>query len=367
MHTWALFSCSSLVTLTAYNLAQLPKDAKPGPAPDPDASDKLVEDAKFSLDTLGPLFPEFETAIAPPPLPDQPQLSKLDEPPGYNPALYDPAQYPVQEVDLVATLAKANLDFPVPDQVVTYRAETVQPLPAAIPAPPPVLLPARAPQPAAITAAPQPAAQPRPELTATQPSFAPNAAPLPTNPSNLPTGFTPVATAPVAAPSAAAPTSSRRADAAAVSPELFAALPTPNGRVSTSPEPALTTPEANTLASAPAPAAGSALADQQSMTTAITFEFSELPTATNDLAASPESAVSMKLATTRRDLINRYCDRSAVERKEPTKLAVCDDDTNELAQRIPDAATAGTPIPGSVESPTRNSPLIGVRQLGNKP
>ena len=176
MHTWALFSCSSLITLTAYNLVQLPKAQKPGPEPEPDASGKFAEDAKFSLDLMSNLFPEFERAIALPPLPDQPQLSKLDELPGYNLALYDPAQYPVKETDLVGAL-EHNLNFPAPDQVATYRAEAVKPLPGSIPAPLPRPLPVFAPLPSAIAAPPPPAVQPQPEPTAAQPTFAQGPAP----------------------------------------------------------------------------------------------------------------------------------------------------------------------------------------------
>lgn len=53
--------------------------------------------------------------------------------------------------------------------------------------------------------------------------------------------------------------------------------------------------------------------------------------------------------------------------KSLSKADTCAGDTNELAQRIPDAATAGTPIPGRVESPTWYSPAIGVPQPGNTP
>lgn len=45
----------------------------------------------------------------------------------------------------------------------------------------------------------------------------------------------------------------------------------------------------------------------------------------------------------------------------------CAGGTNELAHKIPEAATAGTPIPGRVESPTRNNPAIGVALPGNTP
>lgn len=50
-----------------------------------------------------------------------------------------------------------------------------------------------------------------------------------------------------------------------------------------------------------------------------------------------------------------------------SKAETCAGDTNELAQSMPEAATAGTPIPGRVESPTRYSPAIGVALPGNTP
>lgn len=39
----------------------------------------------------------------------------------------------------------------------------------------------------------------------------------------------------------------------------------------------------------------------------------------------------------------------------------------ELAARMPDPATAGTPIPGKQESPQSNRPSIGVLGNGNEP
>lgn len=57
--------------------------------------------------------------------------------------------------------------------------------------------------------------------------------------------------------------------------------------------------------------------------------------------------------------------------REPSKVRsksfTCWGDTSPLAQRSPEAATAGTPIPGRVESPTRYSPEIGMAAPGNTP
>ena len=46
---------------------------------------------------------------------------------------------------------------------------------------------------------------------------------------------------------------------------------------------------------------------------------------------------------------------------------VCWGVTRVLAQRMPEAATAGTPIPGMVLSPTRYNPEMGVWEPGNIP
>lgn len=371
MHTWALFSCSSLITLTAYNLAQLPKIAKPTPEPEPDASGKFAADTKFSLDTLSSMFAEFEPTIAQPPLPEQPQLSKLDELPGYNPALYDPAQYPVQEADLVATLAEANLDFPMPDKVVTYRADT----PKTISAPPPLPLPVRDPLPLAIAAAPPTTALPQPEVAAATPNFAQApgltaVAPVSTSRATAPTVAS-AATRPTA-PAPGTPSAASTAiapgpgpDAAPVSPDLFAALPTPTTPIAADRRPSPADSAVRQPEPPPSPTTNAVAASRQLMAEPIAFEFSE--PSTGKAAASPDSPMSMDLAMTRHDLINRYCDRAPTDRQTSTKLAVCEDGTNELAQRIPEAATAGTPIPGRVESPTRNNPAMGVRQSGNKP
>jgi len=47
--------------------------------------------------------------------------------------------------------------------------------------------------------------------------------------------------------------------------------------------------------------------------------------------------------------------------------AVCCGVTKVFAHKIPDPATAGTPIPGIVLSPTRYNPGIGVLAPGNNP
>ncbi len=339
MHTWALFSCSSLVTLTAYNLAQLPKVAKAGPEPEPDAGSELTDGSKFSLAALSQEFPQDQPVIAPPALPNQPQMSKLDELSGYNPALYDPAKYPVEEVDLLGLFPQSEAALALADKTVNYRAETIQPLPSAIPTPPASPQPVRSPVATGVTTSPAAIATPQPEAPTASPTFtqsAPNAqalaspAPQSERSAPNPTATTTATTTQPIAPPVAQPAA--RTDKLAYE-DLFATLPKPT--------------ESPSITNLP-PLTAIAMADQQ---------WSELP----ELAAtSPDSPFSMAGVIARRQMIEHYCERARTEVKSDSKLAVCDGETNELAQRIPEAATAGTPIPGNVESPTRNSPAIGV-------
>ncbi|WP_204141865.1 hypothetical protein [Halomicronema sp. CCY15110] len=341
MHTWALFSCSSLITLTAYNLTHLPKTAKSAPEPEPDASDQLAEDTKFSLDTMSGQFPEFEQ-IARPPLPDQPQLArKIDEPPGYNPALYDPAQYPVREVDLVGGVLLAKLPGGMPD-----RVDAIAPLPTPFP-PPPAVNPfpvATNPSAAAIAPRLRAVSQPRPEPAAVAPSFVSRAAPA---------TVATVATTPSAPPSAPV----AEVTATNPAPELFAALPdgiaiappsdvpVPLAAPPAAPEIAMTDVVSfDPLAEMTAAAGATVPANAD---TAFANVAAVLPAATNvnttpvaeplgtpvTGAAAPKVApaptFSMELAPARQDLIDRYCDRPLADTNASTREAVCDADTNE--------------------------------------
>ncbi|RZM81715.1 hypothetical protein [Leptolyngbya iicbica] len=336
MHTWALFSCSSLITLTAYNLTHLPKTAKSAPEPVPDPSDQVSESAKFSLDTMSGQFPEFEQ-IARPPLPDQPQLArKIDEPPGYNPALYDPAQYPVREVDLVGGLPAG-----LPGGI-TYRVDAIAPLPTPFPPPPSVNpFPLAASSSVAIAPRPQAVNSPRPERAATTPSFAPRSAPAPAAPAATPR------VPPKVTPAPAAPAT----EVAAINnaPELFAALPdeieiAPPADLPAPAVPPAAPPEIamtdvvtyDPLAAMAAPeaviseSATPSLADLPPVTPAAT------PIATVPLApvattsvTTPAPTLSMELAPTRHDLLDRYCDRPLAETSTSTRAAVCDAGTSE--------------------------------------
>ncbi|NEQ47989.1 MAG: hypothetical protein F6K00_32440 [Leptolyngbya sp. SIOISBB] len=333
MHTWALFSCSSLITLTAYNLTHLPKTPKPAPEPEPDPSDQMAADAKFSLDVMAGQFPEFER-IAQPALPDQPQLSKVDELPGYNPAVYDPLQSPVREVNLVGALSQAKLEGGI-----TYRVDAVAPLPTLLPPPPPSVnpFPVANPLPTAIATAPPTATQPRPERAAAAPSFAPRATPAPI--AQVPTNPTPSATPlPSAEPST---------DTVSVAdtPELFAALPEHAVPIAPTPQPEpieLTAPQ-------PAPAdlamtdvvAVDPLAQITDSSVTVTPEAVPVSLEVSPIATepapvpfevspvAPEPAASMDLAMPRHDLIEGYCDRPLADTNEATRLAVCDGGTSE--------------------------------------
>jgi hypothetical protein len=343
MHTWALFSCSSLITLTAYNLTHLPKTAKPAPQPEPDPSDQVTEEAKFSLDTMSGQFPEFEQ-IARPPLPDQPQLArKIDAPPGYNPALYDPAQYPVREVNLVGGLSSAKLPGGMP-----YRIDAIAPLPTPFPPPPGVNPFPVATNPAAAAIAPQPrtVSQPRPEPTAVAPSFAPRSTPAPAP-------AAPAATPPKAPPSA--PVAEVTASNAA--PELFAALPdeieiappsdlpaplaTPPATseiamtdvVSFDPLAEMTAPEGTTTPTTADTALANLSATPPAATnveaTPVVDSLRTPVTVAAEPTVAPAPPLSMELAPARQDLLDRYCDRPLADTNASTREAVCDAGTRE--------------------------------------
>lgn len=342
MHTWALFSCSSLITLTAYNFSQLPKSQEAGPEPEPDANDELTEASKFSLETVSSMFPESKPTVELPSLAPQLQLSKLDELSGYNPAIYDPDQHPVREINLAGALSTSDFHFSLPKPSVNYRANRVLPLSAAIR------------EPLTLRPAPRPVVQPQLEPSAAAPTFAQSRQPSPAL-AQVPTTSSDVRGEPAqtsaANNSAAAPAIAAPAVTAspAESPELFDSLPVASATRPLQPQSTIAGRTENSAIAAARPA-------DAEMLMADPFDFA----LTEVMGTAPDSALSMELAVTRQDLIQRYCDRPQSDRKESTSLAVCQDGTNELAASIPEAVTAGTPIPGSVESPTRSNPAIGV-------
>ena len=346
MHTWALFSCSSLITLTAYNLTHLPKTAKPAPEPEPDASDQVAEETKFSLDTMSGQFPEFER-IGQPTSPAQPQLSrKIEEPPGVNPALYDPAQYQVREVDLVGGLTAAN------SVGVNYRVDRIAPLPTLVPPPPAVNPFPMTANPSArpIAPRPRPVAQPRPEPAAVAPSFAPRVTSPPASPVvSTPTPAKATPSPPAAAP-AVTPTNEPADLFAALPDEIEIAppteLPEPLATPPATPEMAMTdvvtfdplaemtTPEVATAPANPAMTLADLSATPPAVTDVATpvaeepFAYPPVTAAAEPIAA-PAPTVSMESAPARHDLIDRYCDRSLADTNAATREAVCDAGTSE--------------------------------------
>lgn len=347
MHTWALFSCSSLITLTAYNLAQLPQASVSGPEPEPEPSGKFSGDAKFSLEALSQEFPEYEPTVALPPLPQTPQMSKVDELPGYNPAIYDPVESTVEEVDLAALLAQEDLSFPTPDNIVTYRADAVRPLPSGIPSPPTPLT-ARDSL-AAIAALPEPVALPQAESPAASPAFAQSSPP------------TAIAQVPTPPSEASSQPTQPMPSKASTAPEPAAADTGAESPPHQTPEVAESgTPESELFAALPAATKSSMEANRVPHEAENLMAHLALEALPQPLATSPDSDVSMELVMARRQLVARYCERTRKEVKPDNRLAVCLGETRELAQSIPEAATAGTPMPGNVESPTRNKPAMGV-------
>ena len=135
MHTWALFSCSGLLTLTAYNFVQSPDTPNAGPEPEPDPSSKSADDEKFTLTDWDDELPGLESTIANPELPDSPQLSKLPRGLSAYESNYTPSRYPDGDLDLEALLGLDDAALASRSDFTTYRTEAVQPLPAARPLP----------------------------------------------------------------------------------------------------------------------------------------------------------------------------------------------------------------------------------------
>ena len=334
MHTWALFSCSSLVTLTAYNLAQLPQAQSSGASPEPekDTGNPLAIDPKFSLDALSAEFPEYEPPIAGPTSTNQPQLSQWDTVPEYDAMTQGLANAtaPGKDVDAVLAQLSAQTDAPPSlEKGATYRVDSIQPLPAAIPEPlltSPAVMPPTA---AALTTPPVAIAQPQPEPATATPTFArtfPPASPQTTAPA------APAGIVVAASPSVADDTTATPAEA-----DLFAALP-----IATAARPDTPTADPDSRL----------MAEHQEDQTVTVVE--PVQTVSDSI-----SAISMETA------IARYQEATICKTQRAgdsflNRAEVCQEGTRELTQRMPEATVAGTPIPGSVESPTLNKPGTGV-------
>ncbi len=350
MQPWALFSCSSLITLTAYNLAQLPKDPPPKPEPEPDANPKIADDAKFSLATLSQAFPEQVAPVIQPSLPAQPALSDLsdlntlpDEP---SPNVASPL--PPQTVDLAALLGhQATPERPAPSMA---APATVHSAPAAIAST--TLMRYRIDP---VATLPEPS--PLPALPVTEPITVPRetlSAGMTSPQIDRPVATPAFTTSPPAQLSTAASDSvpevpeveENLAISAADNPDLFAALPTPTAPIRPTP-----------------PAAPARAGSPDRTMAAVLAKDDNLPSEAKPVSSSTATqsgGTSMALALARYQNPMPQCTGSRMAESLSSRAAVCAGETRELTQRIPEAAVAGTPMPGRVESPTRYSPGIGV-------
>ena len=446
MHTWALFSCSGLLTLTAYNLVQSPDAPNTGPEPEPTPSSESASKEKFSL--VNQSLPESEPTIAGPLLPDGPQLSKLSE--GLSSSStsgYDPARYPDEKLDLDTLLGTNGI--PLPTSVLaaralastpsftTYQAEAVQPLPTPLPTPSIETLQtgsplglfahlareraiadaaaaqrARYPLVDAVAVTESPGNIAQPEIAAT-PAFTQSATPTTTvqtpTTSQLAAAAT-VAETPAAAPDALlanttvpeSPTTEAQeiptVPVAATEPLPAAPVPLPQTAeavdLAVVPASAEQGTEIAELPTVPVPSIPSlnaergleqAAVSQGSQATELAVVlpagsrgelFAPLPDAAvepNQMAMeilgdtpptvdaeSPVSTTLMQTLVMRRQIFTRLCKEARMDANVDSMPAFCANVTNELAQRIPEATTAGTPIPGEVLSPTLSNPSTGV-------
>lgn len=448
MHTWALFSCSGLLTLTAYNLVQSPDAPNTGPEPEPEPSTASSDEEKFLLAALSAKFPESEPTVAGPQLPHGPQLSKLSEGlSAYRASGYDPARYPDENLDLDTLLGTNGI--PLPTSVLasralsstsgfsTYQTQAVQPLLTPVPTPSISTLQtgsplglfahlareraiadaaatrARYPLADAVTATATPARVAQPEVPAAVPAFTQSAAPTPV--AQSPEASQPaaastvseaettgaVAAAPVATTSAG-PTSQAQTiptvPVAATQPLPAVPVPTPQSAEAVDLAAVPATAEHNTeiakLPTVPVPSTQSLNAERgveptvvaqapQSTELAVVLPagsrgelFAPLPNAAvepNQMVMevsgdvpptvesdAPVSTALMQTMIMRRQIFTRLCEEARADANVDNMPAFCAEVINELAQRTPEAATAGTPIPGEVVSPTLSKPSTGV-------
>ncbi len=307
MHTWALFSCSGLVTLTAYNLTQLPNQQPAEPEPEPEPSSQAATDTKFTLGDLSQQFPEQSPT---PTIATQPQLSpNFGALTVYDPTAYDPAPYQADPVDLTALLPTV----PRNEVMQAYHTEAI-----------------------ANVGTPSPSSLPVVSMTAP-----PATDPLATLPPHQPV------TSSLPVPETLAPAPTFASEVVAVQAD------TDEGEVVA--EAAAVTAIATTAPLAIPPMV------------AYRPDWVRLEAADQAVATDGTPLGSMQTAQARYQLLVRLCARSRQADKVATRPAVCEGDTREFAQSIPEAATAGTPIPGKVLSPTRSNPAMGVWPLGKSP
>lgn len=468
MHTWALFSCSGLLTLTAYNLVASPDTPNMGPEPEPDPNSKSAADEKFTLTDLSSELPETAAPVMGPELPDTPQLSNFDRTVSTARASnYQTSQGTNEKLDLQALLGTRGAPLPASvitsstpaaaQDFITYRTTDVQPIstlrsasssasfqdgsslgvfahlareraiaaaaaqrarypladavvttrPSSVTQPEVVSanpaftqseviptanrqnlvarqLEVEARQRAALATAPDPA-------TVSDATQQPDVAPAPQSVKASQIAAVPVTSRPETATIPTVPIASTQelppAPAAAVQS-------TEATELATVPTTTTQNPEIAELPTVPVPSTQTLLAEQgveptvaeqqtQGTELAVVLPpgsrgelFAPLPEASvtpNQMATevlgdvpptaatdSPISSALMQTLVMRRQIFTRICEEARLDASAESMPEFCAEVINELAQSIPEAATAGTPIPGEVLSPTRSNPRIGV-------
>lgn len=388
MHNWALFSFSGLMTVAAYNVAQSPQIAKIIPDVEPQPTGDAVPDENFNLSGLSAEAMNYEPTVSLPPLPDMPQLSTSEKAVSAG-AIKEPDLSELSgeggDFDLGALLGEADT-FDIEamlredeallatlEDIPTYRVEAVQPL-SSIPVPDQPI-PSQASDRAAkeFSAIPAPTA-PAPTVVSGIAEVSPVAATsTPAAAENFSEGNpTAEVTAPTPLPEIAA--STPRPTVPDASPQ-FTPNP-PQAAIPRAQEDAEVVDDADSPAIVAATpraleAARNLFAPLPVVEVSANTMTAKLPDDVAPLAAeaepAPTSHVSMRAQLIRYRLSTRLCEQAQVAANAESSAEVCAVDANVLAQRMPEAATAGTPMPGSVLSPTLNSPATGVLQLGKNP
>ncbi|ASC71056.1 hypothetical protein XM38_020060 [Halomicronema hongdechloris C2206] len=392
MRIWTLASCSSLVALTA-------------------CSGNQSTDNGWSFTP-----PDLETASFDDPLVD---TATSADPPDISPSVTAPESNPA-----TPRSGSAIADQPLPGRTPPAqspgrrsRAVMLAPLAAAAGSPSASSVPSSA-TPSAATPGPTPT--PEPATTTPRPQSQPTGATI-ASPESGPTApltsrsatsatapaQTPTAASPPAAPSTAPLTASSSPASEATTPETNPETNSP--LTATAPEAPIRpsrshpwrdgdVPSRDPLAASaaePAPEIEQPLAEAPHETaplrrerptlamTAMAVDLNQahqaaahpVPTAAMVEAGTFDSAMQLQAARRlSRPAPSMACvetlakaDTSYSEDIEATRADTCSGGTRVLAQSMPEAATAGTPMPGKVLSPTRNSPATGVKQLGNTP
>jgi len=383
MRIWTLASCSSLVALTACSGNQSTDNGWSFTPPD--------------LETTSFDDPLIETATAS----EKPDISPSVTAPESNPAT-------PRSGSAIADQPQLGRNAPTQSPGRRSRAVMLAPLAAAASSPPASSAPS---SPTPSETAPAPTPTPAPAATTPRPQSQPTGATIaspqstPTAPLTSSSATSTTAASPPASPSTASSSPSSSPDSEATRPAANSPL------TATAPEAPIRpsrshlwrdgdVPSRDPLAaSAPEPAAEieSPLAEAPHETaplrrerptlamTAMAVDLNQaheaaahpVPTAAMVQAGTFDS--TMQLQAARRlsrpapsmacveTLAKADTSYSESEDIEAARADTCSGGIRVLAQSMPEAATAGTPMPGKVLSPTRNSPEMGVKQLGHTP